>query len=195
MGDSTTEGLGEPYPPYPDMGWADMVADALATVEPALRFDNLGKRYLTTRQIRETQLERAVELRPDLVTVVAGGNDMLVERFDPGVTERELDLIVPALLDAGAAVLTCTMFDIFSAGLLNEQVTAMLGGRFAELNDVVRGVAARYDLPLVDLARHPISLDPDVYSSDLQHANRRGHAATAQLIVERLGEHAARIRV
>lgn len=186
LGDSTTEGLGEAYPGYPDVGWAQMVADALAPLREDFSFHNLGRRYLTTRRIRETQLEPAIDLRPDLVTVVAGGNDVLLRGFQPAVTEIELDAIVRAMRDAGATVLTCTMFDICSSGLLNEQMVEMLGKRFESLNEAVRRVADRYDLLLVDLARDPISLDHDIYSSDLQHANRRGHAATAELIVRSL---------
>ena len=88
VGDSLVEGaLGDPYPPYPEVGWSQMVADALTAVRSDLRFFNLGKRYLTTRQIRKTQLERSIELKPDLAIVWAGGNDMLLENFDPRMTE------------------------------------------------------------------------------------------------------------
>jgi hypothetical protein len=62
MGDSITEGvLGDPYPPYPEIGYAQMVADALEARRSDMRFFNLGKRYLTSRQIRESQLGRALE--------------------------------------------------------------------------------------------------------------------------------------
>ncbi|HEV3002398.1 MAG TPA: SGNH/GDSL hydrolase family protein [Solirubrobacteraceae bacterium] len=193
IGDSVTEGaLGDPYPGYPDAGWAQMTADALRAVRPELEFHNLGERYLTTRQIRERQLDRALELRPDLVTIVGGGNDMLTDRFDPEGVEEDLEAMVAAAAGAGATVFTCTMFNIFSAGVMNDELVALLRPRYERLNEGVRAVAARHDVVFLDFARDPRTLDPDLYSADLQHANRRGHALTAELIVASLAEHAAR---
>lgn len=72
LGDSLTEGLGDPVDGFPGGGWCQMTASALQAIRPDLEFVNLGRRNLTTQQIRETQLERAIELKPDLVTVLAG---------------------------------------------------------------------------------------------------------------------------
>lgn len=193
IGDSVTEGaLGDAYPGYPDKGWAQMTADALRAVRPDLEFHNLGERYLTTRQIRERQLDRALELRPDLVTIVGGGNDMLAERFDPESVEADLEAMVAATVGAGATVFTCTMFNIFSEGVMNDELIAFLRPRYERLNDGVRAVAARHDVVFVDFAREPRTADGDLYSADLQHANRRGHALTAEMIVASLADHAAR---
>jgi lysophospholipase L1-like esterase len=109
LGDSTTEGLGDPVDGVPEGGWCEMVAVALRTLQPELQFFNLGHRYLTTEQIRARQLKRALELEPDLVTVVVGGNDMLVEHFDPRVTEEHFEAMVNALTDAGATVVTSSV--------------------------------------------------------------------------------------
>jgi hypothetical protein len=39
---------------------------------------------------------------------------------------------------------------------------------------------------LVDLACHPASRDPGIYSRDLQHGNMLGHAIAAELVIRRL---------
>lgn len=193
LGDSITEGIGDSVEGYPDGGWVPMVGEALRTVRPDFEYVNLGQRYLTTAEIRSTQLERAIELQPDLVTVVAGGNDMLKEHFDPQITEDEFDAMVVALLDTGATVMTFTMFNIFTAGVMTQQVIDMLAPRFDKLNDTVLRVAKRRGLPVVELTPLPASSDPGIYSKDLQHANMRGHAIAADAILNGMADLASRL--
>jgi lysophospholipase L1-like esterase len=191
MGDSVTEGTGDPVDGYPTQSWANTLADALRSVRSDLEFFNLGERYLTTKQIRESQLERALELEPDLVTVVAGGNDTLIEKFDPRRTEAELEAMVTPLLEAGATVCTFTMFDIWTAGIMADELAKVLRPRFDQLADAVRNVAERHGLPLSDFAANPVSNDPAIYSEDRQHANMRGHAVAAELMLDLLAGVAA----
>jgi lysophospholipase L1-like esterase len=186
IGDSTTEGLGDPTPGYPDMGWAEMIATALRAVRPDLEYLNVGKRFLRAKQVRESQLSRVLEFEPDLVSVVIGGNDMLPEHFSAASVEEEFEGIVAPLREHGATVFGCTMFNIFSAGVMHPDAVSYLEPRYLELNDAVRRVAKRHDMRLVDLAHEPVSRRPEIYSKDLQHATRLGHAATAVLMLEEL---------
>jgi lysophospholipase L1-like esterase len=114
---------------------------------------------------------------------------MLLERFDPGITESELDRMAVALKEAGATVLTGTHFNMPAAGVMPNELADMLRPRFEAVNERVRAVAARNDIVLIDFAALPWTADADLYSGDLQHLNRRGHAAAAEAIVERLAEH------
>jgi hypothetical protein len=41
----------------------------------------------------------------------------------------------------------------------------------------------------LDLARHPVGAEPDVYAADIRVATGRGHAIAAAALVRRLGEH------
>jgi hypothetical protein len=69
MGDSFTAGF-EPGKPR----WPDELADALG---PGVRYENVAVVGATSEQVEREQLPRAVELRPDLVTLVCGANDVL----------------------------------------------------------------------------------------------------------------------
>jgi lysophospholipase L1-like esterase len=190
IGDSTVEGtLSDPYPPYPDRCWAQLIADALAAVQPELSFSNLGKRYLTMHEIHQTQLGPALELKPDLALVGAGGNDILLERFDPAVTEMEFESIITSLEAVGATVVTGTLFNIFDSGLMPAELTTLLRPKYDALNDAVRNVGQRHDLAFLDYARMPWTADPELYSSDLIHPNRRGHSAGAEATVRCLAEY------
>lgn len=194
LGDSLTEGLGDPVDGFPEGGWCRMVASGLQAIRPDLEFVNLGQRNLTTKQIRETQLERAVELKPDLVTVLAGGNDMLVEGYRPATTEEHFEAMITALLDTGATVAAMTMFDIFKTDLMGPELTAMLEERFHQLADVICRVTARHGVPLTDLHSLSESGDPGLYSKDPRHVNMRGHAVAADQMLRQLAEHAANVR-
>ena len=84
LGDSFTEGVGDPHPTSPNglRGWADHVAVALAQNNPELRYANLAVRGRRMDEILAEQVQTAVMLEPDLVTVYAGMNDLLLVRND-----------------------------------------------------------------------------------------------------------------
>ena len=73
LGDSFTEGVGDPHPASPNgwRGWADHVATALARNNPELRYANLAVRGRRMNEILDEQLQTAVMFEPDLVTVYA----------------------------------------------------------------------------------------------------------------------------
>ena len=77
IGDSFTEGLNDPDPGGGFRGWADLVAGALAAQRPGFRYANLAIRGKLLGQVVTEQVPRAVELAPDLVSLAAGGNDIL----------------------------------------------------------------------------------------------------------------------
>src|SRR6478752_5002544 len=84
LGDSFTEGVGDPHPTSPNglRGWSDHVAVALTQHNPDLRYANLAVRGRRMDEILADQLQTAVMLEPDLVIVYAGMNDLLLVRND-----------------------------------------------------------------------------------------------------------------
>jgi lysophospholipase L1-like esterase len=180
IGDSVASGEGEPVDGFAHRGWADSIAAALRAAHPELEYRNLAHRGLLAEEVRETQLEAALRLRPDLALVAAGGNDLFGPGFDgPGV-EDELEEMVGALRRGGADVITAGMFDISQApGIVAEAYRLVVGERLRELSWRTRAVANRHDAIHVDLTYHPVSADPGIYSRDGRHANARGHAIAA----------------
>ena len=85
MGDSFTAGLGDPEPLSPGgmRGWADRIAEELSEGRTDFRYANLAVSGLLLRQILDRQLGPAIALKPDLVTLSAGGNDLVFHRSDP----------------------------------------------------------------------------------------------------------------
>ena len=73
LGDSTSEGLEDPYPGGSGYrGWTDRLAERLALLEPELGYANLAVGGRLARQVREEQLDAGiVAKRPDLAPVRA----------------------------------------------------------------------------------------------------------------------------
>ncbi len=84
LGDSFTEGVGDPDPDRPNglRGWADQVAEVLAARTDDFAHANLAIRGRKLDQVIAEQLEPALAMRPDLVTVYAGANDILRPSVD-----------------------------------------------------------------------------------------------------------------
>ncbi len=183
IGDSSTEGLNDPDGAGGYRGWANRLAERIAALQGSLQYANLGVRGLRTRAIRETQLEPAVAMRPDLVTLFSGTNDVVRRRFDPDEVGREVETMQRALVERGATVLTFTLPDLTPVMPL----ARWLAHRVVALNDALRSASARSGAILVDVARHPVASDPRLWSDDRLHANALGHARIAAALAHALG--------
>ncbi|WP_217136249.1 SGNH/GDSL hydrolase family protein [Leucobacter chinensis] len=78
IGDSFTEGMGDERPDGTLRGWADLVAQGLADATgKTVLYANLAVRGRLLDAIIDEQLEPALSLKPTLLSVNGGGNDML----------------------------------------------------------------------------------------------------------------------
>src|SRR5689334_1723434 len=181
IGDSFTEGLNDPAPGGGFRGWADLVAGALAAQRPGLRYANLAVRGKLVAQVVAEQLPRAVELAPDLVSLAAGGNDIL-RGDDVDELAAAFEPAVAKLQAAGCRVLIFTGFDprMFP-------VIRLLRGRIAAYNMHLRGIADDYGCALVDLWSMRALKDPRAWSPDRLHLTTQGHRQVALRTCEILG--------
>jgi lysophospholipase L1-like esterase len=181
IGDSFTEGLHDPDPGGGFRGWADRVAGALSAQRPGFRYANLAIRGKLLGQVVAEQLPRAVELAPDLVSLAAGGNDIL-RGTDVDVLASEFEPAVAKLQAAGCRVLIFTGFDprMFP-------VIRLLRGRIAAYNMHLRGIADDYGCDLVDLWSMRVLKDARAWSPDRLHLTTEGHRRVALRTCEVLG--------
>lgn len=181
IGDSFTEGLNDPAPDGGFRGWADLVAGALAAQRPGLRYANLAVRGKLVAQVVAEQLPRAVELAPDLVSLAAGGNDIL-RGDDVDELAAAFEPAVAKLQAAGCRVLIFTGFDprMFP-------VIRLLRGRIAAYNMHLRGIADEHGCDLVDLWSMRALKDTRAWSPDRLHLTTEGHRQVAWRACEVLG--------
>lgn len=176
IGDSSTEGLDDPDGRGGYRGWANRLADRVAAAQStALLYANLAIRGRTTRQIRDEQLEPAVAMKPDLVTLFTGTNDVIRRRFDPDAVGADVELMHRRLIDAGATVLGFTLPDLS----IVLPVARPIASRVVALNQALRRASASSGAILVDVAMHPVGSDPRLWGPDRLHANAAGHERIA----------------
>ncbi|MFF4190698.1 SGNH/GDSL hydrolase family protein [Nonomuraea sp. NPDC001831] len=175
LGDSQTEGLGDGDDVLGHRGWADRLAEHLARGNPGLLYANLAVRGRVAAEIRAEQLPAALELRPDLATVMAGMNDVIRPGFDAAAVAADLEHMFAALTGAGARVVTVTFPDI---GRIAPLARPLLP-RVLDLNARVREAAARHGVTLVDTFPDTAVTDARLWSPDRLHASPAGHARFA----------------
>jgi lysophospholipase L1-like esterase len=183
IGDSFTEGVGDPSKHLPNglRGWADRVAERLAKHEPGWEYANLAVRSKRLRHIVADQLPIAVSLKPTLVTVYAGGNDIMDAGTDVAQLLVEYESMVAQLAETGATLVLFTGYDVQVHPLLR-----VLQRRNHLYNDGVRRIARKYGAVLIDYWAFDAYQDRRMWSADRLHMSRRGHKYLAARVLEAL---------
>ncbi|MBM7367125.1 SGNH/GDSL hydrolase family protein [Gordonia hydrophobica] len=184
LGDSFTEGVGDDAPDLPNgvRGWADRVAAALAHSRPDLEYANLAIRGRKMGPIIDEQVAPAIAMRPDLVTIYAGANDILRPKVDIDAILAAYDAAVERLAASGAHTVLFTAHDPGGWPLFSG-----LRGRFAIYTEGVREIADRHGATIVDFWRMPDYRDERLWSFDRLHMSPAGHQRMAIAVLDTLG--------
>jgi lysophospholipase L1-like esterase len=183
LGDSSTEGLVDPDGRGGYIGWSRRLAQRVASAQGAIEYANLAQKGLTTREIRDRQLERGLAMQPDLVTLFSGTNDVLARDFDVHAFASDTRFMQHAFRERGAAVLTFTLPDL--TPLL--PMARRIAPRILDMNAALRAVCHETGALLVDFAQFPVTTDARLWNPDRIHANGAGHARIAEALAEALG--------
>ncbi|MFD1543362.1 SGNH/GDSL hydrolase family protein [Nonomuraea guangzhouensis] len=186
LGDSVAAGVRGPLDGYRDLDAAARVAEALSAAHPSFSYRNLAEPELRTAEIRDRQLGPALESRPDLAIISAGGNDALRRSFDEERFHDELTSIVRPLVAQGARLVTIGLFDLARSGLVPDPHAGPMAERFDRLDAVTSRIAAECGGVHVDNHGHPLAADPGIFAGDRIHCNARGHAIAAANLVAAL---------
>ena len=184
IGDSFTEGVGDPDPARPNglRGWADRVAEVLHSHTTGFGYANLAIRGRKLGRILEEQLPAALALEPDLVTSYAGANDILRPKVDIDALATAYDDAVGRLAATGATVVLFTAFDPGGSAIYRP-----LRGRFALYTEAVREIAERHDAVLVDFWRMRELRGWGYWDTDRMHLGPAGHQRMATAVLDALG--------
>ncbi len=183
IGDSFTEGIGDPDPDVPDghRGWADRVAEVLAQDVDDFAYANLAVRGKLIAQIIADQIEPAIALNPDLISLCAGGNDVIRPGTDPDDIALQLDGAVARLSSTGAAVILFTGIDTSFSPVFRP-----FRGKIAIYNENVRTIAERYDCIVADQWALKEIQDSRFFADDRLHNNALGHHEIARMVLRAL---------
>jgi lysophospholipase L1-like esterase len=182
VGDSFTEGLSDEAPDGTYVGWADRLASVLAERNPDFRYANLALRGKMLREITTEQVPVAIEARPDLVTICAGGNDLIMPGCDVDAIAEEFEQAVADLRAAGCEVVVFTGPDP-----RKQPVVRRVRAKVAIYNGHLHAIADRQGALLVDLWAMPPLVDVRAWSDDRLHFSPEGHHRIALRAAEVLG--------
>ncbi len=181
LGDSITLGVGDPIRLEQTgrrgwRGWAALLAEGLP--DPSLHI--LATNGALMADLELDQLPRALELRPDVASVVIGVNDTLRANFDPDGIGAAAAHTVGALRAAGAVVLTMRLPDPGRMLGLPAVLARPLARRAHQVNYVMDMVAERFGTMHFDAAEDEDTYDPRMWAVDRLHPSERGHRLIAR---------------
>ena len=191
LGDSITLGIGDPVrlPPAPGQrgkltgkgrrgwrGWAALLAECLP--DPDLQI--LAGNGALFADVERDQLPRALQLRPDVASVVIGINDTLRPNFDTERIANSAAHTVGALRACGAEVLTMRLPDPGKMLRLPGVFARPLARRAGQINDIMDEAAERFGTLHYDAASDEDACDPRMWAVDRLHPSERGHRLIAR---------------
>ena len=188
IGDSLSEGLGDFTfeTNRHGNGWADRLALLLAREVEDLghefHFANLALRGSKLSKIMGEQLQKALRLQPDLVTVMAGSNDLMSKTENlPGLQET-FRSGVQQLLSAGC--------DVIVANTINPvhlRVFRPLREKAQLLSQIIEDVADEFEIPVLDVFSIQDFSQLRYWAKDMVHFSGHGHIVVANQAAKILG--------
>lgn len=188
LGDSLTEGLGDFDFEVSRFGcgWADRLAELFARVafESGENFDyaNLSLRGSSLYEILTAQLEDALALQPDLVTIFAGSNDFMRSKKSHPEMRALLRGAVERLHATGAHVLLVNTVNPVHLGLFKP-----LSHKARDMSGLINDVAAEYQVPVLDLFAMREFENLEFWCDDMVHFSGHGHIRIANRAAQLLG--------
>jgi lysophospholipase L1-like esterase len=178
MGDSFTAGAGCEARER----WPDILASSMRRRRPDLRYENLAVDGATSAEVAR-QVPQALELEPDFVSVVCGGNDVL-RSLQPDVDAyaanlRSIFVRLRATLPS-VVLFTATGPDAWRFLELRPRTRARVESACSELNRATRSIAHTYGAICLEVSDHSGLEEPENFSADGLHPSPLGHARMAQ---------------
>lgn len=185
IGDSFTEGVGDPLPDGRTRGWADLVAAGLAAAHGEIDYVNVAIRGRLLEPIVTEQLDAVLALDPPptLLTLNGGGNDMLRPGADTGRLVRLTRDAVRRAVDAGAHVVLISGADPSARLPMGRRIR----GVGAALTDALAPLGEDETVTFVNVFGDEEIRRSAYWSEDRLHLNATGHRRVADLVLAALG--------
>ena len=190
LGDSFSEGMTDELIDGKYRGWADRVADVMASQIDGFRYANLAVRGKLIHQVVTDQVPAALQLitSDTLVSFHAGANDVIRPKYNPEITLPEYAKAVRELAAElkkyGAQLM---LFTVQESAASNTQTGVIWNQRFKDFNKQVRELAAETGAILNEANDGRYPNDIRFLAFDRLHLNPEGHYRVAQGVLENLG--------
>jgi lysophospholipase L1-like esterase len=176
IGDSFSEGVGDELADGTLRGWADLVALGLAASSTGeVSYANLAIRGRLLGPIVDQQLEPALALGPQLLSINGGGNDVMRPRVSiGGIADR-----IEAAVERAASVAEHVLFVSAANPTRHLPLGASIERRGHQLAAALEGRIAQSNVTYVDNWHDAELAESRYWSRDKLHLNALGHARVA----------------
>jgi lysophospholipase L1-like esterase len=165
IGDSTVPGIGA--------GWAAHLAHAVGASE----FVNLAANGTRARDLGATQIPSALMMRPDIVLLTVGGNDVLRGDFCPAEITAHVKDALERLERPGREIVMIGLDSIAAFAVLGHRVSTVMGRRIGQANAAIGAAVAGTRVHLIDGAEVFGRLGDMAWHIDKIHPSPEGHRA------------------
>ncbi len=162
--------------------WPDELTARLRSAGHPAEYRNLALAGVTSRLVLTEQLDAAITLGPDLVTVVCGANDVVgTVRPDLPAFDANFRAILSRLRTElpGAALVTATYPDVTRFMGLRPRSRRRIARGIRDVNRRVRAATQDAGAAWVELADRPDESERSCFAADGLHASPEGHRRTA----------------
>ncbi|HDR4567526.1 MULTISPECIES: SGNH/GDSL hydrolase family protein [Bacillus cereus group] len=188
IGDSFTEGIGDEVEGIALKSWVDHFVQLSVN---DIEYANFAKRGLVTKEIRSQQLEKALAFKPDLVSLIAGANDVLKGRWNHYAYKEDMKCMIDTLSKTGADIMIANLPDFTVRLPFSTEKKQVLKEQLLEANEVILSLSREHQLHHIDFWNHQLVNDNTLWSKDFIHPNSKGYVKVAELIFSSLPVHDA----
>lgn len=192
IGDSFTEGMtdaledGSDDPLY--VGWADRLAmeisrRRIAAGQEPLKYANLAIRGKLIGQVNREQLDAAIMMKPALMSIIAGGNDMIRPGSSADKVTTLLEEMVVKVRAHGIEVLLCAHY-----APRHSPVLELTRPTVAIFNSNLWSIARRHGCYVMDQWGLRSLNDTAIWAPDRLHLTGEGHQIMMNAALEALGQ-------
>jgi lysophospholipase L1-like esterase len=190
LGDSVTLGIGDStQADVVGAGWAAHFAHAVGASE----FVNLAANGTRARDLGVTQVPSALMVRPDIVLMTVGGNDVLRGDFCPAEITTHLADAIARFERPGREIIMIGLDRISAFSVLGRHVSTVMGRRIGQANAAIIAAAAGTRVHLIDGAEVFGRLGDAAWHIDRIHPSPEGHRALAAAASQRVGDRFAQV--
>ena len=192
IGDSFTEGMTDALEDDSDdplyVGWADRLAMELsrrriaANLAP-LKYANLAVRGKLIGQVNREQLDTAIAMKPALMSIIAGGNDMIRPGSSADKVAALLEEMVVKVRSQGIEVLLCAHY-----APRHSPVLGLARPTVAIFNSNLWSIARRHGCYVMDQWGLRSLNDTSILAPDRLHLTGEGHQIMMNAALEALGQ-------
>ena len=176
IGDSAAYGTGDELPDGSTRGWGYYLANSFQWECEYLNFARPGAK---SDEVATTQLSLVKDKEPDICAVIAGGNDLLRNGFDPLVLYKNLRNTCDELMSKGTEVIMFELHDPNRLLRIPRLLKRVLHRRVEAVNTVYHRLAQELDLVLIKTREIPDVHNLGNWHVDRMHPGPAGHQLLA----------------